>query len=76
MLNFYLNGWLHGPVHIMIGGHWAVDKRLGEAISRSEGYGADLVLLLSKYVVSSLRVLPWRLSSRQVLVATRHCSLT
>jgi hypothetical protein len=45
---FALNGELHGPVHIMIGGHWDINpewKPVGSALSFSDKY-----LLLSKWL--------------------------
>jgi hypothetical protein len=45
---FALNGELHGPVHIMIGGHWDIDskwKMVGSSLSFSDKY-----LLLSKWL--------------------------
>jgi len=47
-LSFALNGELHGPVHIMIGGHWGMSdkwKDAGNAISLT-----DKFLLLSKWL--------------------------
>lgn len=48
-LLFALNGALHGPVHIMVGGHWFYDKETwGELTSQLEF--ADAFLLLSKFL--------------------------
>ena len=45
---FGLNGELHGPVHIMIGGHWSFDRfRWGDLSKGLEA--SDMFLLLSKF---------------------------
>lgn len=43
-----LNGELHGPVHIMIGGHWDI-KPIWENVANETGY-PDTFLLLSKFL--------------------------
>jgi hypothetical protein len=42
-----LDGQLHGPVHLMIGGHWGA-KHNWKSVGAHEGIGADLMLLLAK----------------------------
>jgi hypothetical protein len=46
-VSFYLNGELHGPVHLMIGGHWGNSQNWK---SITEGGVADSFLLLSKWL--------------------------
>jgi hypothetical protein len=42
-----LDGFLHGPVHSMIGGHWGA-KHNWKSVGAHEGIGANLMLLLAK----------------------------
>ena len=46
---FGLNGFLHGPVHIMVGGHWSFDRAAWEPIARHM-QSMDGMLLLSKFL--------------------------
>lgn len=45
---YALNGELHGPVHIMIGGHWA-NKNTWKMVGKTMGFD-DKFLLLSKWL--------------------------
>lgn len=48
-LNFFLNGQLHGPVHIMVGGHWGLSPKLRRSAQQSTlQTGTDTFLLLAK----------------------------
>uniref|UniRef100_A0A7S2SA39 Tyrosinase copper-binding domain-containing protein n=1 Tax=Rhizochromulina marina TaxID=1034831 RepID=A0A7S2SA39_9STRA len=44
-----LNGELHGPVHIMIGGHWGMSELYKKIFLKLKG-GADAFLLMAKYL--------------------------
>merc|ERR1712070_1095179 len=44
---FALNGALHGPVHIMIGGHWGFSSPIWSRVTAYLGF-TDAMLLLSK----------------------------
>ncbi|KAH8062373.1 hypothetical protein JL722_3290 [Aureococcus anophagefferens] len=49
-----LNGELHGPVHIMTGGHWhisdAIDAKMHAAAAADKEYSPDQMLLGSKFM--------------------------
>jgi hypothetical protein len=43
-----LNGALHGPVHIMIGGHWSFDEPKWAGLANETWFDPDTILLASK----------------------------
>ena len=60
-----LDGKLHGPVHIMIGGHWDVDTQTASWLGSGDGRSLAGVACVQMAVAAGLRPVSWILLDRR-----------